>query len=376
MKIKRFEAPDIKAALAMIKKELGESAVILSTKKIEADGGKWVLGKKQAGVEVLAVMDHDLEALVEPAAPQEPSQEREQFAPDKIEIRTVHRDQQVEDIRIESQDLKVRFANLLHNQTGKVRPVTDEAKGGQPVVDGSASDQTTPADNVAAWRDKLLTQVHARRIPVGMDNQATVVMALVGATGVGKTTTAVKLAAWYGLREGRKVALLSMDCYRIGATDQLRAYARIMKIPCEIALRKKDLDEALVRHRNKDLIIVDTAGRSPYDQQHIAELKDWFDQRKGLEPLLVLSATTRKENMAQVIEAYRGLAVSGMVLTKLDETRSYATLCQQVAMANLPVSFLCTGQRIPEDFLVASKERLNNLFTQGWPSVVRELEKL
>ena len=87
----------------------------------------------------------------------------------------------------------------------------------------------------------------------------------------GKTTTAAKLAAWNTLRQGLRVALLSMDCYRIGATDQLRTYAQIMRLPCEIVLRQQDLARALARHHDKDLIIIDTAGKSPYDEAHIQE---------------------------------------------------------------------------------------------------------
>jgi flagellar biosynthesis protein FlhF len=170
-----------------------------------------------------------------------------------------------------------------------------------------------------------------------------------------------------------KVALLSMDCYRIGATDQLRTYAKIMRLPCEIALRKRDLQAALLRHQDKDLIIIDTAGKSPYDPNHIRELGEWFSLKSGIEPYLILSATCKKEDLQQILATYEPLRVKGLILSKLDETRAYATLCQLLAGAELPISCLCTGQRVPEDFLLASKEFLQTLFGQGWQAASGEL---
>jgi flagellar biosynthesis protein FlhF len=191
-------------------------------------------------------------------------------------------------------------------------------------------------------------------------------MSLVGPTGMGKTTSAAKIAAWYSLRENRRVALLSTDCYRIGATDQLRTYAKIMRVPCEVALRKKDLGLAILKHQNADMIIIDTTGKSPYDIHHIEELQDLFSPVPNIKHHLVLSATTKKEDLAKIIKAYDSLDISGLILSKLDETRAYATLCQQVATSGIPVSFLATGQRVPEDFSVASPTLLENLFRKGW----------
>ena len=151
---------------------------------------------------------------------------------------------------------------------------------------------------VAKWRDKIIDQLQITPLRIGISKAPTVV-ALIGPTGVGKTTTAAKIAAWYSIHEGMKVALLSMDCYRIGATDQLRTYAKIMRLPCEIALRKKDLQAALVRHQDKDLIIIDTAGKSPYDPNHIRELSEWFSLKNGIDPYLVLNATCKKEDLQQ-----------------------------------------------------------------------------
>ncbi len=368
MRIKRFEAPDTQTAMAMIKKELGEDALILSTKKIASEkNGRG--GKNPDRIEVLAVVEQDLRPF-----PGSPSQREHPcrtgfFSADSIRIApTTEKNNLGKGIHIEGHDLCQRFVNLLQSKADPalLEPLQQEA--------GKNRSSRPAPDEVAAWRDSLLARITARPVTVGRPDNPAIAIALVGGTGVGKTTTAAKIAAWYGVREGCRVALLSMDCYRIGATDQLRAYARIMRIPCEVALRKKDFIQALARHQDKDLIIIDTAGKSPYDQGHIDELVDWFGLRNQIDPHLVLSATCQKELVTKIVEVYKPLCPRGVILTKLDETRSYAGLCQQLVAANLPVSFLSTGQRIPEDFLLASKYILETLFRWGWTALEEEMK--
>jgi len=219
--------------------------------------------------------------------------------------------------------------------------------------------------DIARWREQLIEQITVRPPVINRNTKSPAILALVGPTGVGKTTTAAKLAAWYTLREGLKVTLASIDCYRIGATDQLRTYARIMRLPCEIVLRKNEFMKALERHSDQDVIIVDTAGKSPYDKRHVPELGDWFAAVATISPHLVISATSKKEDLACIFETYRPLEPAGVMVAKIDETRAYATLCQQLAATPLPVACLCMGQRVPEDFQMASKEFLKTLFHEG-----------
>ena len=274
-------------------------------------------------------------------------------------------------VHFEANDLRLRFANFLRRQYCAKEELDSRAPGQAAGAASRKGDRPDPKQ-VAQWRDKIIDRLQITPLSIGISKAPTVV-ALIGPTGVGKTTTAAKIAAWYSIHEGMKVALLSMDCYRIGATDQLRTYAKIMRLPCEIALRKKDLQAALVRHQDKDLIIIDTAGKSPYDPNHIRELGEWFSLKNGIEPYLVLSATSKKEDLQQILATYEPLRIKGLVLAKLDETRAYATLCQLLAGTALPISCLCTGQRVPEDFLLASREFLQTLFGQGWQAAAGEL---
>ncbi|HIJ91561.1 MAG: flagellar biosynthesis protein FlhF [Desulfobulbaceae bacterium] len=405
MRIKRFEASDTHSAMAMVKEELGEDAVILSTRNLPGKSGSARGGPR---IEVVAAMEYDPEPEINVPPLESPGKEGKRPKAVGYGYHSVRQTQPKTETRqaaakqagqqpdfdsrlsaelctrsmpadrgakahFESNDLRLRFANFLRRQYCakeelESRTISSPGPGSKSALKDSRPDPK----QVAQWRDKIIDQLQITPLAIGIGRGPTV-MAMIGPTGVGKTTTAAKIAAWYSIHEGLKVALLSMDCYRIGATDQLRTYAKIMRLPCEIALRKKDLQTALLRHQDKDLIIIDTAGKSPYDPNHIRELGEWFSLKNGIEPYLVLSATCKKEDLQQILAAYEPLRVKGLILSKLDETRAYATLCQLLAGAALPISCLCTGQRVPEDFLLASREFLQTLFGQGWQAAAGEL---
>jgi flagellar biosynthesis protein FlhF len=406
MRIKRFEASDTYSAMAMVKEELGEDAVILSTRNLPGKSGSSRGGPR---IEVVAAMEYDPEPEITVPPPEAPGTETRrpktvgygyqsvrQAQPKAAPLRETAKPAfdgklsaalsaralpaekgaakaaKAAQVHFESNDLRLRFTNFLRRQYCAKEELEDRAVSGPAPGKAARKNARPDPKQVAQWRDKIIDQLQITPLSIGISKAPTVV-ALIGPTGVGKTTTAAKIAAWYSIHEGMKVALLSMDCYRIGATDQLRTYAKIMRLPCEIALRKKDLQAALLRHQDKDLIIIDTAGKSPYDPNHIRELGEWFSLKSGIEPYLVLSATCKKEDLQQILTTYEPLRVKGLILSKLDETRAYATLCQLLAGTPLPISCLCTGQRVPEDFLLASREFLQTLFGQGWQAAAGEL---
>ena len=405
MRIKRFEASDTHSAMAMVKEELGEDAVILSTRNLPGKSGSSRGGPR---IEVVAAMEYDPEPEITVPPPEAPGMEGRRPKTVGYGYQSVRQAQPKESprreapkpafgsklsaelsaralpaekaakaakaaqVHFESNDLRLRFTNFLRRQYCAKEELEGRAVSGPATGEAARKNGRPDPKQVAQWRDKIIDQLQITPLSIGISKAPTVV-ALIGPTGVGKTTTAAKIAAWYSIHEGMKVALLSMDCYRIGATDQLRTYAKIMRLPCEIALRKKDLQTALLRHQDKDLIIIDTAGKSPYDPNHIRELGEWFSLKSGIEPYLVLSATCKKEDLQQILTTYEPLRVKGLILSKLDETRAYATLCQLLAGTPLPISCLCTGQRVPEDFLLASREFLQTLFGQGWQAAAGEL---
>jgi len=344
--------------MAMIKEEMGDDAVILATKEL---GGQ--MGEKPR-VEVVAAIDYDLDELTIPPVVQDDSSSQSvPPAEASYGYKTIRRKTgdasplpgsvkrpgaatasrslekgPMTEIQSEARDLRRRFADIL-------RPSRPAKEGARPTIFPAAPlkppQKRRPKPNpedVAIWRQRLLEKISFSSFSPTTASGRGAIIALVGATGVGKTTTAAKLAAWYSLRQGHKVCLLSMDCYRIGATDQLRTYARIMRLPCEVVLKKADLGKALSRHADK-IVIIDTAGKSPYDLGHIKELQQWFGAAAEIDPHLVINATTKKEDIQQIIEVYRTLGVGSLILTKLDETRAYASLCHQVVASRVPISY-------------------------------------
>ena len=185
-------------------------------------------------------------------------------------------------------------------------------------------------------------------------------VSLIGATGVGKTTTIAKLAA-EAIQSGARVALVTIDTYRIAAVEQLKVYGDIMGLPVEVVLSPEQLQEAFRRHRDKDLILIDTAGRSPQDQLRIEELNEFLGQGAGVENCLVLAATTDERLQQRTLQAFSKLPLSRLIFTKLDETDRCGALINLPTSSNLPLAYLTNGQKVPEDIMLAEAQKVAEL---------------
>ncbi len=192
------------------------------------------------------------------------------------------------------------------------------------------------------------------------------IIALVGPTGVGKTTTTAKLAAMYALNRGNKVALITMDIFRVGAVEQLKTYSRIMGIPLEVASTPKELEKAVEKHSACDLIFIDTAGRSHKDKEKLDEMKNFLEDKIPMEVYLCLSATTKDRELEEVLNRFRVFQVSKVVFTKIDECESVGNMVNLLMKDNLQIAYFTTGQRVPEDIEIATPAKLADLiFHEG-----------
>jgi flagellar biosynthesis protein FlhF len=191
------------------------------------------------------------------------------------------------------------------------------------------------------------------------DRKKTVI--LVGPTGVGKTTTIAKLAAHYRQHERRSVALITLDTYRIAAVEQLRMYADLIGVTTDVALTRGDAVRCIARRNDADLILVDTAGRSPGDRAGMTEVHDMLSLNHPVEVHLVLSATTRERDLMQYTNHYRGIPFNRLLFTKLDETTGVGGAFDLMRKTGVPLSYFSVGQRVPEDLEVARPERLAEL---------------
>jgi len=183
-------------------------------------------------------------------------------------------------------------------------------------------------------------------------------VALVGPTGVGKTTTIAKLAANYRLREKKRVGLITVDTYRVAAVEQLRTYADIIDLPMEVVSTPREMREAVARMRNLDLVLMDTAGRSPRDEIRIQELRSLLAEAEADDVLLVLSTTAGTKSLTATAERFAEVGTTALLLTKLDEATSLGQLVALTRECRLPISYLTDGQNVPDDIQVAEARQL------------------
>ncbi|MBI2567111.1 MAG: flagellar biosynthesis protein FlhF [Candidatus Schekmanbacteria bacterium] len=189
-------------------------------------------------------------------------------------------------------------------------------------------------------------------------------LALVGPTGVGKTTTLAKLAARFALCKRLRISFVTVDTYRVAAVEQLQVYARILGVPVDVARSRADLESIMAARRDRDLILIDTAGRSPRDER-IGELAKILEA-PGVEKWLVTAATTKAEDYQLVASAFRCLEPSRLILTKVDETTSPGFFVNSLMASGLPLSYVTTGQNVPDDIEAATlKDICNRLLAGG-----------
>jgi flagellar biosynthesis protein FlhF len=215
--------------------------------------------------------------------------------------------------------------------------------------------------------DTVLVKAHLARMiegeirvagPIRAETGRRRVIALVGPTGVGKTTTIAKLAANFRLKEKRKVGLITVDTYRIAAVEQLRTYADIIDLPMTVVSTPREMREAVTRMSDLEIVLMDTAGRSPRDEVKIQELRTMLSEAKADEVHLVLSAVGSAGALKRTAEQFSPAGTTALVLTKLDEATSLGNVLPMLRASKLPLSYITDGQNVPDDIEAADQRRL------------------
>ncbi|TVS05234.1 MAG: flagellar biosynthesis protein FlhF [Phycisphaerales bacterium] len=224
--------------------------------------------------------------------------------------------------------------------------------------------------DAAIVRETVLRRL-AIRLPVAGEPQSTaegpLTVALIGPTGVGKTTTLAKLAATYKLRRARRVGLITCDTYRIAAVEQLRTYADIIGLPLRVASGPDEMAAARRALGDCDVVLIDTPGRSQHDQDRLGELSELLEAAAADEVHLVLSSAASESVLARTTERFLPLGPQRVVLTKLDEAVSFGFIPSVCKRSGLPLSFVTTGQEVPDHIETARSERLARLVLDGGP---------
>ncbi len=260
-------------------------------------------------------------------------------------------------------ELRWAYVKLIQNEVAEELAGEFIRRLGARRKDGQALDPAT----INEFLVQQLARILSPGCPIQLDDSSErcKVVALIGATGVGKTTTVAKLAAQFRLKQGKKVGLITIDTYRIAAVEQLRTYAKIIDIPLEVVLTPQELKWALERLRDCDIVLVDTAGRSQFDESKLNELKQFLQAARPDEVHLVLSATCSQRVLVKSIEQFSGLGTNRVIFTKLDEAVGMGTLLAAIQKLDAKLSYVTTGQDVPNDIEVGDGRRLAEMILGG-----------
>ncbi|HVX59883.1 MAG TPA: flagellar biosynthesis protein FlhF [Pirellulales bacterium] len=376
MDVKTYRARTMQEALALVRRDLGPSAAVLHTREVRGNGLLgWLSGSRQ--IEVMASTEVNVPSRLakrEPAEAVVTSAPAVETAPGlEWAAKSMFRDElkgQLNELHSLVEDLcrRTRYAPQNDWSDGMFRLYTD-------LIDAEISEDLArelidrlrceapggEIDDPTLAKSRLVRMVEdeiAVAGPIQVAPGRCRLAALVGPTGVGKTTTIAKLAANFRLREKRRVGLITVDTYRIAAVEQLRTYAEIIDLPMQVVSTPGEMREAVDRMADLDLVLLDTAGRSPQDEIKLQELKAFLGEADADEVHLVLSSVSSASALTRTAQRFSGVGATSLILTKLDEAAGLGNLLPLLRSCKLPLSYLTHGQNVPDDIAPAERRRL------------------
>lgn len=355
MRVKKFVGKTMHDAVEEMRSEFGNDAVILHTSQKRA----WFWGR-------LGPKRYEVLGAFDPSSQRQAIKSRPKMAPQQVANRYQNPVPQPKPEQREMQQTShapQEWNDTIQSLYARLVRVDIPGNLARKVLTKALSqvDQQDWHNEEKIWSklQEVIRQAVVTVEPWEFNGKQKIVV-LIGPTGVGKTTTIAKLAANFSLIGGTQIGLITVDTYRIAAVEQLKTYAEIINLPVHVAYSPQELKDGIARLEDKDLILIDTAGRSQNNQLQIAELKSYLDGIEA-EIHLVLSATTKPRDVEEIIESFSKLAIDRLIITKLDETTAYGMILQACEQAQAPLAFVTTGQGVPEDIDVASGERIAQL---------------
>jgi len=383
-----------------VKSALGPDAVILTTREV-GRSRLWGLGRRPS-VEIVAATDIRIREMdtrasrrVPPPPPRArpsgaspaagraaPSQARP--APEAVsaipssttDVRLTQLERHLSDMRAALEQVAMGSRAVLADGgpavplelTAAYRELLDAEVRRELVlqlIDGVAAEPHGEGTPEARVRAAIAERIRTAG-PIALAPGETRIAALIGPTGVGKTTTIAKLAADFTFMGDKHVGLLTVDTYRVAAVEQLRTFADIMTVPVLVASTAEEAKECLGKFSPKpDLVLVDTAGRSQRNLDQVSALRELLEAVEPNEIHLVLSATTKSGDLSDIVRRFGRLGANRLIFTKLDETTTCGPILNTVVECGLPISYVTSGQMVPEDFEVAAAGALARLILPG-----------
>ncbi|WHH58953.1 flagellar biosynthesis protein FlhF [Petroclostridium sp. X23] len=390
MKIRRYIGKDAQDAMMKVRVDLGSDAVILNTRKIKQKGLLKLLSKPL--VEVLAAVDQDAvkqEGIqLGSTSHNKPKNYSNQPIPNNTS--SMQKDEDVSHSHIQELEYKVKnmeqmlekiyqqvqssngFTPTLEPETDKiseflqaftnnllknnvdielVNEITDKVKE-------SITDRANIND-VAGKMYHNIVKMLDKPEPIRLgDESKSKIVAFVGPTGVGKTTTLAKIAAIFALNHKKNIGIITSDTYRMAAVEQLKTYTEILGLPMQVIYSPEEVLQAIENYKDKDLILLDTAGRSHKDMQKFEELKKTIEYCKPDEIYLLISVTTDYNVCKEVINSYDFLKEYRIIFTKMDESSNFGIILNIAKYASSKLSYVTTGQSVPDDIELLNIDRI------------------
>ena len=384
MTIKKFSGKTKEEAIAKAKAEFGEGAVVMNVKEVKPSG--FVQFFKGVTYEVTAAIEENDKYVVINLAADEKitlppiSQQTAKKSSVKLQIA-----EPVAASTVSSEDIEKRLESISNMIEKKFQAQEDKEKEStekmvqhseyfkfmkilyRTLLDNEVDEKYVTqileeAEKIANSNnsvDVVLSNVYQKMILkfgepncIDTEGKKPKIIFFIGPTGVGKTTTIAKIASKYKVEQDRKVAFLTADTYRIAATEQLHIYANILDAPMSIVYSAQELNQAIAKVSDNDLIFVDTAGfshRNETQRMDTKNLIDGLDDQHEREIFLVLSATTKYKDLLEIVDSYREIAEYKLIFTKLDETSSYGNLLNIRLYSGADLSYMANGQNVPDD---------------------------
>lgn len=374
MVIKKYLVKNMNEALTRIRYELGKDAIIISQRKIRESGIKGYFKPKL--IEVTAALENNkidkknkfarekeedmdfrnsLDSIKKIISEKDKKIIKEEVKEDKNNLNNN------ENIKNEVKEIKELLNKVIKNTNKEEeKDLISEYLRDMDIDEKLLIDLLTKNyDNIDEFKKDFMNLLE-KEIDISTNNLIGKVV-LVGPTGVGKTTTIAKLAGRLALIEKKKVGLITIDTYRIGAVEQLKTYAEIMNIPFKVVITLKEMEGAVKELEACDVILVDTTGRSSKNTMQISELRAFIQKVNADHIMLVMSGTTKNRDIQTILEGYNELAYEELIITKLDETSTYGCVYNIVKRSNKPIAYITTGQDVPDDIKVPSKNEIEKL---------------
>ena len=284
-------------------------------------------------------------------------------------------EEKIKKLEEEIAQMKILLAEVLVRESKKGTVTLHEALKHQEVEEDILKEMATQSTagetlvdiNAPSAKSTLINYLNEHvkfSDGVKLNRHGVRIVALLGTTGVGKTTTLAKIAAKFVLEQRSNVALITADTYRISAVEQLKTYSDILELPLEIVYNPQELASAIERHRNKELILIDTAGRSQHNEYQMKELDEFLRVNPRIEKHLVISATTKYTDARQIMSKFSQVAPDKVIFTKIDETGSLGMIVNLLHDSKYSLSYITTGQSVPDDIERANSDILTNFLLE------------